>query len=293
MNEARRRLGLGGIGLCLIGTGFWAVALIVAPHLIMIDVSLRPALTLSEMGGPKDHWQLANYLDLVLDPLSRGVFFKTIWASILITLVSLAVCYPVAFYLAKLASGGALRVLMLLLIVPFWINEILRTFAWQLLLAQKGLINAALLGLGLIPDPIAFTRGHTGVLIGMTYAYILFMVFPMYSAMESLDRNQIEAARDLGASWWRIHRCIVIPHAKPGIASGCIVTFMLAAGSFAVPQILGGVDSLWFTQLIYNRFNVSDWNQGAAYAVGLEILCLLFVLAMMRLFRVGLSDIAR
>lgn len=293
MTEARRTLGWGGVGLCLAGTLFWALILIAAPHVMMIDFSLRPALTLSEVGGAQDRWQLANYRNLVLDPLSRTVFLKTIWASIFVTVMTLAVCYPVAFYLAKVATGHWLRVVMLFLIVPFWINEILRTFAWQILLAQRGLINVALMGLGLVDEPIAFTRGNAGVLIGMTYAYVLFMVFPIYSAMETLDRNQIEAARDLGARWWAIHRYIVIPHAKPGIASGCIVTFMLAAGSFAVPQILGGVDSLWFTQLIYSRFSVSDWNEGAAYAVALEGLCLVFILVMMRLFRVGLRDIAR
>ena len=293
MREATRRLGVSGVTLCLAGTAFWAVVLIAAPHLMMFDFSLRPALTLDEVGGPRDHWQLGNYLSLILDPLARTIFLKTVWASILVTLVTLAICYPVAFYLAKLAPASRVRVLMLFLIVPFWINEILRTFAWQLLLAQKGVINLALQDLGLIGEPILFTRGNAGVLIGMTYTYVLFMVFPLYSAMETLDRNQIEAARDLGAPWWAVHRKIVIPHAKPGIASGCIVTFMLAAGSFAVPQILGGVDSLWFTQLIYNRFSVSDWNEGAAYAVALEVLCLVFVLVMMRVFRVGLRDIAR
>jgi spermidine/putrescine transport system permease protein len=293
MNDMTRTLGRGGAAMCIGGTAFWIVVLVLAPHVMMVDFSLRPSLILSDAGGPRDYWQLTNYANLVFDPLSGQIFVKTIWASIMVTAVTLAICYPLAFYLAQIVPRHRLRLLMLLLIVPFWINEILRTFAWQILLAQKGLINTLLLDLQLIADPVRFTRGNAGVLIGMTYAYILFMVFPIYSAMETLDRSQIEASRDLGARWWSVHRYIVVPHSKPGIASGCIVTFMLAAGSFAVPQILGGVDSLWFTQLIYNRFNVGDWNAGAAYAVALEALCLVFVLAMMRLFRVGLRDIAR
>jgi len=111
--------------------------------------------------------------------------------------------------------------------------------------------------------------------------------------MESLDQNQIEAARDLGAPWWRIHWDVVIPHAKSGLASGCIVTFMLAAGSYAVPQMLGGTRSLWFTQLIYNQFEAINWNMGAAYAMCLVVLCVAFILIMMSLFRVRLRDIAR
>jgi spermidine/putrescine transport system permease protein len=293
MKEMIRTLGLSGAALCLGGTAFWIVILVLAPHVMMIDFSMRPALTLAEAGGPRDHWQLTNYVELFFSPLSRQIFLKTVWSSILVTLVTLAICYPLSFYLAQVVTRKRLRLLMLLLIVPFWINEILRTFAWQLLLAQKGLINTLLLDLHLVGEPVRFTRGNAGVLIGMTYAYILFMVFPIYNAMETLDRSQIEASRDLGARWWSVHRHIVVPHAKPGIASGCIVTFMLAAGSYAVPQILGGVDSLWFTQLIYNRFAVSDWNGGAAFAVALEALCLVFILVLMRIFRVGLRDIAR
>jgi len=119
------------------------------------------------------------------------------------------------------------------------------------------------------------------------------MIFPMFNAMESLDSNQIEAARDLGASWLRVHRKVVIPHAKPGIASGCIVTFMLAAGSYIVPVLLGGRSSFWFTQAIESQFSVLNWNGGSAYALVLEFVCLVFVIAMMRAFRVTLRDITR
>jgi spermidine/putrescine transport system permease protein len=111
------------------------------------------------------------------------------------------------------------------------------------------------------------------------------MIFPIYNVIESLDRNQIEAARDMGASWPKIHQRVVIPYAKPGISSGCTMVFMLSAGALAAPQILGGPSSLWFTQLIYQQFNDnSDWPQGAAYAVVLLVTCILLVLAIMRLF---------
>jgi spermidine/putrescine transport system permease protein len=119
------------------------------------------------------------------------------------------------------------------------------------------------------------------------------MVFPMYNAMESLDKNQIEAARDLGASWPRVHRKIVIPHAKPGIASGCIVTFMLVAGSYIVPVLLGGRSSFWFTQAIESQFSVLNWNGGSAYALVLELVCLVIIMILMKVFRVTLRDITR
>ena len=119
---------------------------------------------------------------------------------------------------------------MIGILIPFWVNDILKAFAWQLLLARFGPINNLLIAAGVIAEPFPFLNLDVGVIVGLIYAYLLFMLFPLYSAMESLDPNQLDAARDLGAPGWRIHWDIVIPHAKPGIASGCIVTFMLAAG---------------------------------------------------------------
>ena len=112
--------------------------------------------------------------------------------------------------------------------------------------------------------------------------------------MLTLDRNQVEAARDLGAPLWRIHWRVVIPHAKPGITVGCILVFTAAAGSYIVPSILAAPGTRWFTEIIYQWFyEGQNWPQGSAYAFLLLLLCLVFVFGMMRIFRVGLSDIAR
>ena len=239
-------------------------------------------------------YSLENYLELFSNDANRPIFFKTIWASILVTLIALAICYPVAFYLAKSAPPNTTALLMLGLVVPYWINEILRVFSWLMILADHGVLNQFLLATGIADGPVDWRHGNKAVIIGMTYAYILFMVFPMYNTIETLDSNQIEAARDLGAPWWVVHWAIVIPHAKPGIAVGCIMTFMLAAGSYAVPVMLGSTTSKWFTEIIYDQFyEASDWGLGSAYAFVLLLVCLMFISLMMRLFRVGLQDIAR
>lgn len=283
-------LTIGIVGITL----FWVVVLVVLPQLTMIDYSFRPNLPLPERGGPNDVFTWHNYLTLADNEIHRAIFIKTIWASALVTVLTFVVCYPIAYYLAQVATGPRAGLLVLLLVIPFWINEILRTFAWWVILAYNGPLNQILVGLGIIDEPIRYLSGNSGVVIGMVYAYILFMVFPLYNAMESLDRNQIEAAHDLGAPIWRIHWRIVVPHAKPGIATGCIMTFMLAAGSYAVPALLGSPGSRWFTEIIYNWFfEGGNWNQGAAYAFILLALCIVFIFAMMRLFRVGLGDIAK
>ena len=289
--DAIRSFGGVGIAFIFLTVGSWLIFMILLPQLIMLDYSFRPLLPLRKMGGPEDVYTLKNYIVLFTTPFHRAIFIKTIWSSIIVTTVALTICYPVAFYLAKVARGARLGWILVGLIIPYWINELLRIFAWQLILADSGILNQLLLFIGLIAEPLNFRAGNGAVIMGMTYAYILFMVFPLYNAMESLDRNQIDAARDLGSSWLRVHRRIVIPHAKPGIAVGCIMVFMLSAGSIAAPQLLGSPSSFWFTQIIYTNFETANWNQGAAYAMVLAFLCLIFIFGMLRLFKVGLKEL--
>ena len=286
----------------LVAVGFWTIMIIVLPQLYMIEYSFRPNLTAAQIGGPKDVYTLANYRYLIfgrpgdsemLNWLHLGAFLHTIVISVLITFFDFCFCYPLAYYMAQVAHGGRTRLLILCLIVPFWVNELLRAFAFKILFGTSGLIDSVLVATGILSEPFDFLKHDIGLYAGLSYAYILSMIFPLYNAIESLDKNQIEAARDLGASWFRVHRKVVIPHAKPGIASGCIVTFMLAAGSYIVPVLLGGRSSFWFTQAIESQFSVLNWNGGSAYALVLEFVCLVFVISMMRAFRVTLRDITR
>ena len=301
MAALTKRYGFAITSLLVALTAFWLLVLVVLPYFFMAEYSFHPNLPVPEIGGPKDHYTLVNYLSIFEGtdlanfefPDDMRVFWRTIWSSALITVLCLAVCYPVAFYVAKIAKPQNAAFMLLLLIIPFWINEILRTFAWYIILALGGPLNTCLVWIGLLEKPVRY-YGLGGVLLGMTYAFLLFMMFPLYNAIETLDRNQIEAARDLGAGPLRIHARIVIPHAKPGIAVGCIMTFMLAASSYAVPSILGGPGSRWFTEIIYDWFfDGQNWNQGSAYAFILLILCIVFIMGMMRAFKVRMEDIAR
>ncbi len=289
-----RRYGVALTGGMVLASAIWILGMVILPNLLMIELSFRPNLPHAEIGGPNDVYTVANYLTLIHNDIHYAIFFKTIWGSAIVTFCSFLVCYPIAYFLAQEAKGGSASVFLLMLVIPFWINEILRTFSWFIILAYRGPLNAALLWLGIIEEPVRWLTGNGGVVLGMVYAYILFMLFPIYNAIESLDHNQIEAARDLGAPAWRTHWRVVIPHAKPGIAVGCIMTFMLAASSYAVPSILGGPGSRWFTEIIYDWFfDGQNWNQGSAYAFILLILCIVFITAAMRAFRVRMEDIAK
>lgn len=300
MSDAAVRLGRLGIAFIACSVAVWILLLILIPHLMLLDYAFHANPGAIQKGLATEGFSLYSFLPLVdpNDDLALNTFLRTLLTSGVITVMALIVCYPIAFYLAKVATAKWLHILMLCLLVPFWVNEVLRAYAWRTLMARQGLLNQLATAMGF--EPIEFFNYELPVLdanialfVGLIYSYILFMVFPMFNAMESLDRNQIEAARDLGASWVRVHRKVVIPHAKPGIASGCIVMFMLCAGSFIVPVLLGGKSSFWFTQAIESQFSVLNWNGGSAYALVLEVVCLLFVMLMMRAFRVSLRDIAR
>ena len=294
MGELTRRYGV-PLTWVLIGlTAFWLLALVALPYFLMFEFSLRPYLTIDKIGGPEDVYTLSNYVTLFSNTIHAGVFLRTIAASAFVTFLCLVLCYPMAFFLAKIVQPKNAATLFLLLLIPFWVNEILRSFAWFIILSYQGPLNAALQGLGLIERPIRWLTGGNGVVVGLVYTYLLFMLLPIYNSIQSLDSNQIEAAEDLGSPLWRTHWRVVIPHAKPGIAVGCIMVFMLAVSSYAVPAILGSPGTRWFTEIIYQWFfEGQNWPQGSAYAFILLVLCLVFIILMMKLFKVGLTDIAK
>ena len=298
---ARNGIGLGLF--LLISVLLWIVVMIVLPQAFMVDFSFRANVPPPQWGSDKHVHMLQHHHNLLdgsdsaegqFNVIDLAVFGHTILAAVFVTLIDLALCYPVAFYLAHVAKGGWARLMVMSLVVPFWINEILRAFAFRVLFGSNGVINDVLMALGILDQPFDFIRENVALYSGLSYACILLMIFPIYNAVESLDRNQLEAARDMGAPWWRIHWRIVLPHAKPGISSGCTMVFMLSAGALAAPQVLGGPSSLWFTELIYKAFNNSaNWARGSAYALVLLLACILFVLLMMRLFKVRLGEIVR
>ena len=307
MNDLLRRYGK-GLTFTFIGlTFFWLVVLVILPYFKLLESSFRPYLPVVDVGGPKDVYSFNNYLQILGNevpfpvlgiefqvPARIKVFILTIFYSGVVTLITFLMAYPLAFYLAKVASPKTLPTLFLLLFVPLWVSEVLRSFAWYIIMTLKGPLNAVLMALGVISKEIRWIEGYSPVVVTLVYAYVLFMLFPLYNAMQSLDSNQIEAADDLGAPWWRIHWRVILPHAKPGIASGAVMVFMLSAGSLLVPAIINSTTGNWFTQTIQGiMLEGQDWNAGAAFAFMLLIVCTLIVTLGMWVFRVKLSDIAK
>ncbi len=297
------RNGLALSTFLIFAVGLWTIFMIVLPQLNMVDFSFRPKLPLSKIGGPEDVHTLENYRFLVFgrqlgdeqyNSVHLYAFGLSIVVSALITFFNFAFCYPLAYFMAQVARFGTVRVLALALIVPFWVNELLRAFAFRLLFSSGGILNTILIGIGAIDQPYDFLAADIAMYAGLSYAYLLMMIFPLYNAIEAMDHNQIEAARDLGAPWWHIHLFVVMPFAKPGIASGCTMVFMLCAGALAAPLLLGGPSSLWFTQIVYNWFfQAFNWNLGSAYAFAFLAACIAIVMIALRAARVSLGEIVR
>jgi spermidine/putrescine transport system permease protein len=254
----RRRLLL---TLLLAPALLWLLALIVLPHLDLALLSFRERIAPREYAA-----SLAQYRTFFAEPLYWHVFVRTTIISAVATALTLLIAFPIAWIITKLARGRSSALLFAVCLIPFWVSETVRALGWLILLRESGVLPALLVKLGVTAVPVELLYHDATILIGLVYTSLLFMVVPLVSSLESLDNSLIEAAYDLGANGFAILRRIVIPHAAPGITAGCIVVFMLTLGNYLTPNLLGGKNSQWFTELIYTQFIVRfNWEQGAAF----------------------------
>lgn len=283
MNSAQSRL-----GLFLLFTPFvlWLALLIIIPHIFMFLVSI------SVKTGVREYVTgLGNYMVFFTEPLYWNTFARTAFMSISATLLTLLVGFPVAYYIAKLTRGRTKTTLFLMCLIPFWVSELVRTFGWMILLRETGVFSSALQYFGIISEPIEFLYNDAAIMIGLVYTSMLFMVVPLVTTLDSLDDSLIEAGYDLGGNGFTVLREIIIPHAMPGIVSGCIVVFMLSLGNYLTPILLGGKDSLWFTGLIYDQFITRfNWELGSAFGFLLLILSSTIVWAGLKLSGQSLTN---
>jgi spermidine/putrescine transport system permease protein len=252
-----------GLGLVLLIAPalLWLGLLLVLPH---VEIAI---LSFSERVAPRVYVLcFANYREFFLEPLYWRTFARTAIMSIAVTALTLLFAFPVALYIARVASGRAKSLLFLLCLLPFWVSELVRTLGWMILLRETGVISKLLQGIGLASGPVELLYNDGAVVLGLVYGGLLFMVVPLVNALDSLDPSLVEAGYDLGGSRATVLRRIVIPHAMPGIVAGCIVVFMLTVGNFATPVLLGGKNGLWFTEQIYAQFITRfNWPQGSAF----------------------------
>ena len=246
----------------------WLLLFALVPNLMVIAASLMQR---GEADFVNLAFSLGSYRQL-LDPLYLEVVWSSLYLAAITTLLCLLAGFPFAWLLAR-SSVRWRPLLLLLVIIPFWTSSLVRTYATVIILRTNGVLNEALLGLGLIAEPLELLYTPTAVLLGLTYALLPFMVLPLYAALEKLDPRLFEAARDLGAGRLRIFTEIVLPLTLPGIIAGSMLVFLPALGMFYIPDMLGGAKNLLVGNLIQDQFlSARNWPLGAAASVLLTLI---------------------
>ena len=214
-------------------------------------------------GGIVWEFTPANYVDL-LHPLYGRILGQSLWYATVTTAICFVLGFPLAYVIARSPARWQ-PMLLLLVMLPFWTNFLVRTYAWMILLRHDGLIDRTLMVLGIVDRPLDLLYTPTAVVVGLVYGYLPFMVLPLYVAVERLDPLLVDAAWDLYASRWALLTRVVLPLTKPGIVGGCILVFIPSIGSFITPDLLGGARSMMIGNLIQHEYLVvRDWPLGSA-----------------------------
>lgn len=234
-------------------------------------------------------FQFGNWIAVLQDRYYWMGLSSTFKTSLITTAVCALIGYPTAYFLARIRFGNK-ALLLFLLFLPFWISYIIRTMAWISVLGKTGAVNTALIWLGIIDEPLKMLYNDFSVVMGLVYFLVPYMIINIYVSLDGIDRNLEASARTLGCSGWQAFREVTLPLSLPGLGAGCMLCFVLAAGSYVTPKLLGGPDTLFFPDLIYEAIiSQLDWPTGAVLSVILLIALGLLVAVYNRFM--SLSDI--
>jgi putrescine transport system permease protein len=259
----------------------WLALFFLIPFLIVLRISLSddvlaqppysPVLD-SEAGwhGLRDFvaaLDFENYALVLSDSLYLQSYIQSLWTAALSTAILALIGFPIAYSMAR-APQGWRPVLLMLVILPFWTSFLIRVYAWMGILTREGLLNKALLALGIVDEPMEILATNSAVVLGIVYSYLPFMVLPLYAALDKLDESLLEAAADLGAPPWRSFWLVTFPLALPGLIAGSLLCFIPAVGEFVIPDLLGGSDTLMIGRTLWTEFfSNRSWSVAATIAV--------------------------
>jgi spermidine/putrescine transport system permease protein len=261
----------------LLPTRLWLALLLAAPLAVVCAYS---ALTRGAYGGVSLPWTAESYAR-ILDPLYAAILLRSLLMAAAATALCLLLGFPLALFISRARNRRGLY--LFLVILPFWTSFLVRTYAWLFLLRDTGLVNTALLGLGLIREPLSLLYNNGAVLLGLVYGYLPFMILPLYATLERLDPALLEAAADLGAKPLSALLRLVIPLSGPGIRAGSILVFIPCVGAFLTPDLLGGGKTVMIGNLVQNQFtNARDWPFGSAVSLALMAIVVLLVVVFLR-----------
>lgn len=259
----------------------WLLAFVIAPAAILLVYSFAER---DELGRVVFTFSLANYRR-VLDPVYFAVFARSVGYAAATTGVCAVLGYPVAWFTARSPASRRHR-LLLLVMIPFWTSFLIRTYAWITILKSEGLLNGLLLSVGLVAAPFELLYTPTAVMVGLVYAYLPFMILPIYSSAEKIHPEVIDAAHDLGCGPWRAFFSVVLPLTRPGLYAGILMVFLPAIGMFAITDLMGGARVPMIGNVIQDQFVGQARDKPFGAALGM-VFMLLFVVSYWLLQRQG------
>jgi putrescine transport system permease protein len=271
----------------------WLALFFFAPFLLVLKVSLSDPITAQPPYSDLWSWtrdagytliaSLDNFAFLFEDKLYIISYLRSIKIALIATLLCLLIGFPMAYAIARTPQPWR-NILLIMVMLPFWTSSLLQLYAWMVMLSNKGVINQVLMSVGLIDAPLQILYTNTAVYIGIVYTFLPFMVLPLYATLERLDVDVHEAASDLGASPTQVFKDVTIPLAAPGIAAGCLLVFIPALGSYIVPAMLGGLDTLMIGRTLYDEFFLNrDWPLASAVALVLLMVLIVPIMLFQRL----------
>ncbi|MCU0513708.1 MAG: ABC transporter permease [Anaerolineae bacterium] len=249
----------------------WLAIFFVMPSLMVVVVSL---MTRGAGGNPELPLTLAHY-ERTFSAFD-SVLLRSIWIAFLTTIICLLAGYPLALFIRTRQSVALRRFALFMIILPFWTNFLVRTYAWRMVLGREGIINGGLISAGIITEPIQLLNTEFAVLLGLVYGFLPFMVLPIYASIERFDFRYVEAAFDLGANKWHTFWRVMLPMTLPGVLAGCVLVFIPAIGSFVTPDLLGGTQGLMIGNLIHRQF-VGNGNLPLGAALSVVMMALVLV----------------
>nr|WP_205965670.1 ABC transporter permease subunit [Paraburkholderia guartelaensis] len=268
----------------VIGVPFiWLTLFFALPFVLVLKISFAdqvmavpPYSNLVEMKDGMVHFalQLGHYAFLLQDSLYIATYISSLKMAAVSTIFCLLIGYPIAYYIAR-SNPATRNLLMMAVMLPFWTSFLIRVYAWIGILKDDGLLNHALMAIGLIHSPLRLYHSDAGVYIGMVYSYLPFMVMPLYAHLVKMDLTLLEAAYDLGAKPWVAFTRITLPLSKNGIIAGSLLVFIPAVGEYVIPELLGGADTLMIGRVMWDEFfNNMDWPMASAVTVAMVLLLL-------------------
>ena len=277
----------------------WLLFFFLLPFLILLYISfvdmgndIHPFKPLRDpvTGALKLEWE--NYLS-IFRPTDGGALFQTLYVDAYLralryalwtTLLCLLIGYPFAYFIAR--SPETVRpALLMMVMLPFWTSFLLRVYAWKGILADQGIVNRALMALGLTSEPLHLLYSDVSMLVGMTYVYLPFMVLPLYATLVKQDLRLLEAAYDLGATPWKAFWLVTVPLSRAGIVAGSMLVFIPSVGEFVIPSLLGGPENLMIGRVVWDEmFTSNNWPRATALAV---VMIGLIIVPLMLYYRYG------